>query len=105
MLSEETTSQSLSKQNEKINLSFNGHLSDDIIKTYIPEIIEIDQTKLKEFGVVLDNVTARWSKQNVLETLQNVNIHFQPGQLSVIIGPVGSGKVITVACIAYCTCQ
>lgn len=93
MLSEEITRQPMSKENEKNNLSPNEYKTDDVIKNYIPEIIEIDNSKLLKSPVVLKNVTARWSKQNSMETLQKINVYFQAGKLSVIIGSVGSGKV------------
>lgn len=44
-------------------------------------------------GIVVSNVTAQWSEQVSDNTLSQVNLRVTPGQLTAIIGPVGSGKV------------
>lgn len=44
-----------------------------------------------EIGIELQNVSARWTKQQ--ETLKEVTLHVKSGELIGIVGPVGSGKV------------
>lgn len=47
----------------------------------------------KPFGVVISNVTAKWTNSQTENTLENINLNVKPGRLVAIIGPVGAGKV------------
>ncbi|XP_030756720.1 probable multidrug resistance-associated protein lethal(2)03659 [Sitophilus oryzae] len=42
--------------------------------------------------LTLHNVSAKWSEDSSDETLHNISLNVNPGQLLAIIGPVGSGK-------------
>lgn len=44
-------------------------------------------------GIVVSNVTAKWTDQVSDNTLSHINLRVTPGKLTAIIGPVGSGKV------------
>lgn len=46
----------------------------------------------EEKGIVLKDVTAKWSGDATENTLTNINALVQPGRLVAVIGPVGSGK-------------
>jgi ABC-type transporter Mla maintaining outer membrane lipid asymmetry ATPase subunit MlaF len=46
-----------------------------------------------ELAVHMDNVTARSGKQQSRDTLSNVDMKIKKGNLSVVLGPVGCGKV------------
>lgn len=43
-------------------------------------------------AIMMDNVCAKWSKNNSDLALENVNINVPRGYLLGVIGPVGSGK-------------
>lgn len=79
-------------ENGKVNLSFND-LDEKEVKLSPPEIIEYNSTDAAKGGVTLTNVSAKWSEDSSEETLSCINVNFQPATLSVVIGPVGSGKV------------
>ncbi|EEC08526.1 ABC transporter, putative, partial [Ixodes scapularis] len=48
--------------------------------------------KLQNCAVVLKNVTASWNKDLPEPTLQNICATVKPGELLVVVGPVGCGK-------------
>lgn len=45
------------------------------------------------YSIVFSNVTARWTIDQVINTLDNINLTVRPGTLVAIIGQVGAGKV------------
>jgi ATP-binding cassette, subfamily C (CFTR/MRP), member 4 len=47
---------------------------------------------LSETGVMVQNLKAKWVPESPEYTLNDVNLHVQPGTLVAVIGPVGSGK-------------
>jgi ATP-binding cassette, subfamily C (CFTR/MRP), member 4 len=49
-------------------------------------------THLSETGVMVQNLKAKWNTESTEYTLNDVNLHVQPGTLVAVIGPVGSGK-------------
>jgi len=46
-----------------------------------------------DYGVVVSNVTAKWTDTQTNNSLDNVSLTITPGRLVAIIGPVGAGKV------------
>lgn len=47
-----------------------------------------------EMAVIdISNASATWEEGQNDNTLNNINLKIKPGQLAVIIGPVGAGKV------------
>nr|CAD7441994.1 unnamed protein product [Timema bartmani] len=52
--------------------------------------------QVEKLGVTLDSATARWLPSSISDTLHKVALQVKPGQLCAIIGPVGSGKSISV---------
>ncbi|XP_067123925.1 ATP-binding cassette sub-family C member 4-like [Centruroides vittatus] len=53
--------------------------------------VEEATSKLTEYGIWMNNVTATWRKETN-PTLNDISINVQPGELLTVIGPVGSGK-------------
>jgi len=49
--------------------------------------------QLKNFGVALLNVSAKWTDSQPNNTLDNINLITDPNRLVAIVGPVGAGKV------------
>lgn len=62
--------------------------------------IQIDSTNNGQHSlpqlplIFIKDATASWRDDTKINTLNNINISFKYGELAVIIGPVGSGKVI-----------
>jgi len=50
-------------------------------------------TELSKSGVIVSNVTAKWTDTQVENALENISLTVRPGRLVAIIGPVGAGKV------------
>jgi len=46
-----------------------------------------------DLGIVVSNVTAKWTDAQTENSLENINLTVKPGRLVAIIGPVGAGKV------------
>lgn len=46
-----------------------------------------------DVGIVISNVTAKWSDVQSGNSLENINLTVSSGRLAAIIGPVGAGKV------------
>ncbi|CAH1738394.1 unnamed protein product, partial [Aphis gossypii] len=53
---------------------------------------ESDTEQLKNFGVALFNVSAKWTDSQPNNTLDNINLITNPNRLVAIVGPVGAGK-------------
>nr|XP_023023834.1 probable multidrug resistance-associated protein lethal(2)03659 isoform X1 [Leptinotarsa decemlineata]XP_023023843.1 probable multidrug resistance-associated protein lethal(2)03659 isoform X1 [Leptinotarsa decemlineata] len=49
-------------------------------------------TKTKEVGIHLKNMSVKWLKSLQENTLENINLEASPKQLVAVVGPVGSGK-------------
>lgn len=52
-----------------------------------------ERLQLKDFDIVLSNVTAKWTEGQTENTLQKIKLTIRPSQLVAVIGPVGAGKV------------
>ncbi|XP_050545467.1 probable multidrug resistance-associated protein lethal(2)03659 isoform X2 [Daktulosphaira vitifoliae] len=50
------------------------------------------QPSTMELGIVISNVTAKWTDAQIENSLEKINLTVVPGRLVAIIGPVGSGK-------------
>lgn len=46
-----------------------------------------------DLGIIVSNITAKWTDSQTNNSLENINLTVRPGRLVAIIGPVGSGKV------------
>jgi ABC-type bacteriocin/lantibiotic exporter with double-glycine peptidase domain len=57
----------------------------------------------KRNSILFSNVTAKWTRAQTSNSLDNINLTVEPGQLVVVVGPVGSGKVckINQKCFKY----
>lgn len=56
-------------------------------------IYKIDNvTDRKKCGVWMNKVNASWNGNDRLSILKNITLSVTPGELLVVIGPVGSGK-------------
>lgn len=51
-----------------------------------------NENKSVDKGIIIKNVTAKWTATGD-DTLTNINLSVYPGELLVVIGPVGCGKV------------
>lgn len=54
---------------------------------------EEDIKQLRNFGIVVSNVFAKWTLDQPDHSLNNINLMVRPSRLVAIIGPVGAGKV------------
>lgn len=52
----------------------------------------LNNATLSEAAIIIRKVNAKWSKSATEYTLDNLNLHVQPGTLVVVAGPVGAGK-------------
>ncbi|KAK9504179.1 hypothetical protein O3M35_010567 [Rhynocoris fuscipes] len=72
------------KANGKINLENNG---------IPPNLLYSHETKnFEKPGIVVKNASAKWIPDSTENSLTNISCNVIPGQLTVVIGPVGSGK-------------
>lgn len=70
-----------------------AHDNDDTI-LFTESNLEIkNSTKSHNHNIIFSNVYAKWKKDQIMNTLENINLTFKHGSLVVIIGPVGAGKV------------
>lgn len=46
-----------------------------------------------DLGIVVSDVTAKWTDAQTENSLENINLTVRPGRLVAVIGPVGAGKV------------
>lgn len=52
-----------------------------------------EPNSLTTYGIVVSNVTSKWTNDQTENSLKNINLTVIPGQLVAIIGSVGAGKV------------
>lgn len=45
------------------------------------------------YGIVISNATAKWIKNQTVNTIEDINLIVKPDELIAIIGHVGAGKV------------
>lgn len=50
------------------------------------------ESEMSKFALRVTNVNAKWQQDDAKEALRNVELSVLPGSLTVIVGPVGSGK-------------
>lgn len=55
-----------------------------------------EMLQLMNFGIVIFNVTAKWTNAQTENSLENINLIIRPGRLVAIIGAVGAGKVYLI---------
>lgn len=48
---------------------------------------------LNSISIIVSNVTGKWTANQTVDSLKNINLTVHCNQLVAIIGPVGSGKV------------
>ena len=53
----------------------------------------VDENEKKEFGIFINDLVARWTKEIQEPTLDNITTFVKPGELLAVVGGVGSGKV------------
>lgn len=53
--------------------------------------VDIEQSV--NFSLNISNASAKWIHDQPENSLNNINLTVEPGQLVTIIGPVGAGKV------------
>nr|CAD7203972.1 unnamed protein product [Timema douglasi] len=51
-----------------------------------------ERTGNSKLGITISGVSASWEANSITDTLSQINLNVQPGQLCVVIGPVGAGK-------------
>ncbi|KAG8310924.1 hypothetical protein J6590_054247 [Homalodisca vitripennis] len=99
LLYNEMRGKSSLEENGKVNLSFvNDQAEGDKVKD-LPRIIDSEVNNSFSLSVILKDASAKWSDETFEETLSDINIEFPTGKLTVVIGPVGSGKVNVLICI------
>lgn len=54
---------------------------------------DFEHTNDAATAMVISNATAKWTDSQTGNALENINLTVRPGQLVVIIGRVGAGKV------------
>ena len=65
----------------------------DEIQTAKPQAVDL--VKRVEPSLKLCKITARWNKTTTEPTLRDISVDLKSGDLLAIIGPVGSGKVVS----------
>lgn len=96
MLYDETTLQPVMQPPSTDKVKTNGvHEMDDELKKPILQIVKKDRRMIVGFdeGITVTNATAQWTDQLSDDTLSHINLRVVPGNLTAVIGPVGSGKV------------
>nr|CAD7423123.1 unnamed protein product [Timema monikensis] len=51
-----------------------------------------ERTGNSKLGITISGVSASWEANSITDTLSQINLNVGPGQLCVVIGPVGAGK-------------
>lgn len=52
-------------------------------------------------SIILSKATAKWTKDQTVNSLENINLTVRPNQLVAIIGQVGAGKVHKIIRFLY----
>lgn len=92
MLYEEKDSQVANRS--KAEKAANGVKRSIVINDQVTPNIQNDiNEQLNDLGIVVSNVTAKWTDAQTENSLENINLTVSPGRLVAIIGPVGAGKV------------
>ncbi|KAF5283717.1 hypothetical protein FQR65_LT13752 [Abscondita terminalis] len=60
---------------------------------------KVQSDNRKDFPVILENATAKWTQATVENTFSNITLKIKNSSLTAIIGPVGSGKTSLLYCI------
>uniref|UniRef100_A0A1B6L2F8 ABC transmembrane type-1 domain-containing protein n=1 Tax=Graphocephala atropunctata TaxID=36148 RepID=A0A1B6L2F8_9HEMI len=92
LLYNEMRGKSSFEENGKDNLAFSTDQVDGDIVKVPPVIINSGTVNSVPHSIVLKEASAKWSEESFEETLTDINIEFLKGKLTVLIGPVGSGK-------------
>lgn len=80
------------KANGKLNLENNG----------IANLLYTHTTKnFEKSGIEAKNACAKWQPDANEHCLSNISCEVVPGQLTVVIGPVGAGKVFHIISSFY----
>lgn len=85
------------KDDQIANLSKADKAANGIRKPFIingsvaPKNLKNEQSS--DLGIMVTNVTAKWTDAQTENSLENINLTVRPGRLVAIIGPVGAGKV------------
>ncbi|XP_005190478.1 probable multidrug resistance-associated protein lethal(2)03659 [Musca domestica] len=81
---------------DEVKMSENPIVKSKMIPAIVSEndkSVEIIKTNVvKEPGIVIQNLTAKWNPESAEYNLDNVTLEFKPKQLIAVIGPVGAGK-------------
>jgi len=78
----------------KAEKAANGVKRSIVINDQVTPNIQNDiNEQLNDLGIVVSNVTAKWTDAQTENSLENINLTVSPGRLVAIIGPVGAGKV------------
>lgn len=59
----------------------------------VPEAGKVVNVKDDKHYLLVENVSAKWDPSNENDFLKNISFDVHQNELTVIIGPVGSGKV------------
>lgn len=57
---------------------------------------EEETDQLNDFSICIFNATAKWTHAQTSNSLENINLTVESGELVIIIGPIGAGKVCLV---------
>lgn len=60
------------------------------------EMVTEDRNELEQLdkgSIQFENVSAKWAKDLAVNSINNISLTIEPGQLVAIIGHIGAGKV------------
>lgn len=92
-LDEKKSNSSTSARPISVNQEDPEHFVGKIISNKEAENNDDHDENADDFSVNISNATTKWTTDQKLNTLENINLSVKPGQLVAIIGPVGAGKV------------